>query len=207
MGLFPVANDFLRFSFLWSCCCGLVLTSLTSTYEDAGLIPGLTQWFQRCRELQRGSQMWLTSHIAVAQAGSDCSDSTPSLGTSIWRGCDHKVDKKEKVFLFLVFQIISLFPYNVPLYMLNSWKNTQAPQSFFFPSIAYFLPTFLPPFHFSSPPLSSLSFIFLLLFLGILLSAPVWARKPILPLTTLFFCLVHPQHIFQSFPKKSHYGK
>jgi len=34
--------------------------------------------------------MKLGSHVAVAQASSYCSDSTPSLGTSICHGCSPK---------------------------------------------------------------------------------------------------------------------
>ena len=44
---------------------------------------------QRCREPWRRSQTWLGSGIdvALAQADSYTSDQTPSLGTSICRGC------------------------------------------------------------------------------------------------------------------------
>ena len=30
--------------YYWSSCCGSVVMNLTSTHEDASLIPGLTQW-------------------------------------------------------------------------------------------------------------------------------------------------------------------
>ena len=48
--------------------CGSVVTNLTSTHEDLGLIPGplsgLRIW--HCRELCCRSQTWLGSHVAVA---------------------------------------------------------------------------------------------------------------------------------------------
>ena len=70
----------------------------TSIHEDAGSIlaslSGLRS--QSCRELWYRSQMWLGSCIAVAvaQAGSNSSYSTRSLGTSMCCRCDHKKKKK-----------------------------------------------------------------------------------------------------------------
>ena len=82
----------------WSSYCGEAETNLTSIHEDASLIPGLTQWvvdpaLPRCR-----SHTWLRSHVAVAvaQAGSCSSNSTPSLGTSICCRYDHKKQKKRR---------------------------------------------------------------------------------------------------------------
>ena len=53
---------------------------------------------QRCHEPWCRSQIRLRSGVAVvvAQAGSCSSDSTPSLGTSIYGGCGHKKQKKKK---------------------------------------------------------------------------------------------------------------
>ena len=45
---------------------------------------------RHCHELWYKSQTQLGSHIAVAQASSHSSDSTPSLGTSIYCGCSPK---------------------------------------------------------------------------------------------------------------------
>ena len=48
--------------------------------EDASSIPGLAQWVSGLGMLQCRSQMWLESFMAVAQASSCRSNSTPSLG-------------------------------------------------------------------------------------------------------------------------------
>ena len=47
-------------------------------------------------ELWYSLQMWLGSGMAVAEAGSCSSDSTPSMGTSICHGCVPKKKKKKK---------------------------------------------------------------------------------------------------------------
>ena len=70
--------------------------NLTSIHEDAGLISGLR--IQRCRELWCRSQTWLRFCIAVAMvwASSYSSDLTPSLRTSICRGCGPEKKKKQE---------------------------------------------------------------------------------------------------------------
>ena len=69
---------------------GAVVTNPTSVHENAGSIPGLDKWVSNLGlcELWCRSQMCLGSCVAVAvlEAGSYSSDSTPSLGTYICRG-------------------------------------------------------------------------------------------------------------------------
>ena len=66
-------------------------------HEVADSIPGLDEWvkIRRCHGLWCRSQTWLGSSIAVAvvQAGSYSSDSTPSLGTSICHQCGSRDTK------------------------------------------------------------------------------------------------------------------
>ena len=64
--------------------------------QSLALLSGLRVW--RCHELWCRSQTWLRSLVAVALAvaGSYSSDSTPSLGISICRGCGPKKTKKKK---------------------------------------------------------------------------------------------------------------
>ena len=50
-----------------------------------------------CRELWCSLQMQLGSGVAVAVAGSYSSNLTPSLGTSIYCGCDPKKNKRQKI--------------------------------------------------------------------------------------------------------------
>ena len=86
---------------LWNFHCGSVVTNPTDINENAGWIPGLacelSIWY--CHELCCGSKMWLRSRVAVAvvSAGSYSSDSTPSLGTSIYCGCSPKKTKRKSV--------------------------------------------------------------------------------------------------------------
>ena len=70
----------------------------SNIHEDAGSFPGPAQWIWGCRELQCGLQMQLKSRIAVAvvQASSCSSNSSPSLGTFICLefGCKKTKTKK-----------------------------------------------------------------------------------------------------------------
>ena len=74
--------------------------NLTSNHEDTGLIPGLTCWLRipHCWELWCRSKVQVGPGmaVAVALAGGYSSDSTPSLGVSIYHGFGPKKTKKKK---------------------------------------------------------------------------------------------------------------
>ena len=76
--------------------------NLTSISEDVGSIPGPLSGLkiQRCQVTRLGSCV----AVAVAETGSCGSDSTPSLGTYLCRGCGPKKKKKK--------QTLNLFPHN-----------------------------------------------------------------------------------------------
>ena len=72
------------------------LVSMRMWVRSLPPLSGLRIWC--CCELWHRSQMWLGSCVVVAvvQASSYSSDSTPSLGTSICLGCSPKKKKKKK---------------------------------------------------------------------------------------------------------------
>ena len=65
---------------------------------------------RHCHEPRCMLKMWFGTGVAVAQASGYCSDSTPSLGTSICCRCSPRKDKKkkkeQKIFTSLFFSCI-----------------------------------------------------------------------------------------------------
>ena len=72
------------------------LVSMRMWDRSLASLNGLRIW--HCHELECRSQTPLDSRVAVTQAGSYSSDSTPSLGTSIRCRCGPK-KKKKKAFM------------------------------------------------------------------------------------------------------------
>ena len=67
------------------------VTNSTSVYEDAGLVPGLTQWVKNSPALLKlKMQFRYGTVVAVAKASSCSSDSTLSLRTYICHRCGLK---------------------------------------------------------------------------------------------------------------------
>ena len=85
---------------IWSSRRGAVETNPTTNHEVEGSIPGLAHGSRiwRCCELwyRPQTRLGLAVAVAVAQAGGYSSDLTPSLGTSVCRGCGPKKTKAKK---------------------------------------------------------------------------------------------------------------
>ena len=110
---------------MWCSHCGSEVMNPTRIHEDKGSIPGLAHWVEDlalpwlwCR-----SQMQLRSHVvmAVVEAGSCSSDSTPSQGTSMCHRCSPKKvrwgrEKERLIWRLLCFHIFFFF---LGFYKLN----------------------------------------------------------------------------------------
>ena len=90
------------------------LVSIRMQVQSLAFLSGLK--IGLCLKLWSRLQIWLRSGISVAMAvvRTCCSDSTPSLGTSICHGCSSKKTKTNKQtnkthYLFIPTQISSLF--------------------------------------------------------------------------------------------------
>ena len=82
---------------LWLSGSRIWLETMKLRVQSLASLSGLR--IQHCHELWWcRSQMQLRSRVAVAvvQVGSYSSDSTPSLGTSIYHGCNPRKDQKKK---------------------------------------------------------------------------------------------------------------
>ena len=77
-----------------SSCCGSAVTNPIHIYEDTSSIPGLTHWVKDLVWPSCGVGCRSGVAVAVAQASSCSSDSTPSLGPSTCCGCSPKKEKK-----------------------------------------------------------------------------------------------------------------
>ena len=79
---------------------GAVEMNPTRNHDVAGSIPDLAQWVKHLAlpravvQVEDTARIWHS--VAVAQAGGNSSDQTPSLGTSICHDCSPKKIKKKK---------------------------------------------------------------------------------------------------------------
>ena len=100
LGAIPLKSNHQEKQDSWSSHRGSAVMNPTSIHMDeVQSMPPLSRLrIQYCHELWRRSQTWLRFGIAVAvtQAGSCCSDSIPSLGTSICCGCSPKKTKRKR---------------------------------------------------------------------------------------------------------------
>ena len=77
--------------------------NLISIHEDAHSIPGPTWWVKDLAlsvSCDVGRRFGLDPALSVVQVGSSSSDSTLSLGTSIFQKCGPKKKKKKKLKLW-----------------------------------------------------------------------------------------------------------